>query len=229
MQRGEIILEFANEPIFQWMAQFVYEPYMVYLLLVGMMALSAVGFPLPEEVTLLSVGFLAYMGAHPEHWPPPYEGAHGVNMHIAAVVAFIAVLGSDTIIYTIGRVFGRKILYSPRVSKILSESVMQKVEHWTKKYGALACGIFRFTPGLRFPGHLACGMLEFPVWKFLLIDGIAALISVPTQIYLIAIYGEEILIYLKQFKIVVIIVLGVALLAFLGYKLKGRLQKKTVA
>lgn len=222
-------MEFANEPIFQWIAQFAYEPVMVYLLIVGMMTLSAVGFPLPEEVTLVSVGILAFMGAHPDHFPPPYEGAPVVNVHLAAIIAFTAVLASDTIIYLIGRTFGRKILYSPRISKFLPEDVMQKVERWTKKYGAFACGLFRFTPGLRFPGHLACGMLEFPVWKFLVIDGIAAGISVPTQIYLLAIYGEPILKYLKQFKIVVVVVLGILLLAFLAYKIKGRFAKKTVA
>lgn len=38
--------------------------------------------------------------------------------------------------------------------------------------------------------------------KFLVIDGIAALISVPTQIYLLAHYGEPILTKLRQFKLV---------------------------
>lgn len=219
-------MEFANEPVFQWIAQFAYEPMMVYMLIVGMMVLSSVGFPLPEEVTLVSVGILAFMGKHPDHFPPPFVGAPVVNVHVAAIVAFSAVLASDTIIYTLGRVFGRKILYSPRISRFLPESTMQKVEKWTEKYGAYACGIFRFTPGLRFPGHLACGMLKFPVWKFLTIDGIAALISVPTQIYLLAIYGEPILKYLKQFKIVVLVIFAIALVAFLIYKIRLRMARK---
>ncbi|BEV68771.1 DedA family protein [Bdellovibrio bacteriovorus] len=215
-------MEFANEPIFQWMSQFAYQPGMVYAGLIAMMALSAVGFPLPEEVTLISVGILAFMGAHPAHFPPPYEGAPVVNVHTAAIIAFTAVVASDTLIYVIGRVFGRKLLYHPRVHKFFPEHMMKRVEEWTHKYGAYACGIFRFTPGLRFPGHLACGMLRYPVWKFLVIDGIAALISVPTQIYLLAHYGEPILKYLRQFKLVLFGIIGLLVIYFVAKKIHQR-------
>lgn len=215
-------MEFANEPIFQWMSQFAYQPGIVYAALIGMMALSAVGFPLPEEVTLISVGILAFMGAHPQHFPPPYEGAPVVSVHMASAVAFTAVICSDFFIYFLGRFFGRKLLYHPRVSRFFPEHVMKKVEDWTHKYGAYACGIFRFTPGLRFPGHLVTGMMKYPAWKFLVIDGMAALISVPTQIYLLAHYGEPILKYLRQFKIVLFAVLALVLVYFLVKKMKQR-------
>ncbi|MEK2645871.1 DedA family protein [Bdellovibrio sp. BCCA] len=220
-------MEFANEPIFQWMSQFAYQPGTVYAALIGMMMLSAVGFPLPEEVTLISVGILAFMGAHPQHFPPPFEGAPVVSVHTASAIAFAAVVVSDFVIYLIGRIFGRKLLYHPRVHKLFPEHLMKRVEEWTHKYGAYACGIFRFTPGLRFPGHLACGMLRYPAWKFLVIDGIAALISVPTQIYLLAHYGEPILTKLRQFKLVVFAIIGLLLVYFLIKKLRDRwkLQK----
>jgi membrane protein DedA with SNARE-associated domain len=209
------------------MSQFAYQPYTVYFALVGMMLLSAVGLPLPEEVTLISVGILAFMGAHPDHFPPPFPGAPVVNVHTAAIIAFFAVFFSDFLIYGVGRVFGRKLLYHPRVHKMFPPHLMKRVEEWTHKYGAYACGIFRFTPGIRFPGHLACGMLHFPVWKFLLIDGLAAAISVPTQIYLLAHYGEPILMKLRQFKLVVFGLIGLLLIYFLFKKIREKmLQKK---
>ncbi|XGC79625.1 DedA family protein [Bdellovibrio bacteriovorus] len=219
-------MDFASEPIFVWMSQFAYQPVTVYAALIGMMMLSAVGFPLPEEVTLISVGILAFMGANPEHFPPPYPGAPVVNVHTASIIAFTAVVTSDFVIYLLGRVFGRKLLYHPRVHKFFPEDMMKRVEEWTHKYGAYACGIFRFTPGLRFPGHLACGMLHYPAWKFLVIDGIAALISVPTQIYLLAHYGEPILKYLRQFKMVVLAIIGLVLLYMLIKWLRNRFLKK---
>lgn len=223
-------MEFANEPIFQWMSQFAYQPYTVYFALIGMMLLSAVGLPLPEEVTLISVGILAFMGSHPEHFPPPFPGAPVVNVHTAAIIAFFAVFFSDFLIYGVGRVFGRKLLYHPRVHKMFPPHLMKRVEEWTHKYGAYACGIFRFTPGIRFPGHLACGMLHFPVWKFLLIDGLAAAISVPTQIYLLAHYGEPILMKLRQFKLVVFGIIGLLLIYFVFRKIREKmLQKKRTA
>lgn len=222
-------MSLAQEPIFQWMSQFAYQPNMVYAAIIGMMLLSSVGLPLPEEVTLVSVGILAFMGAHPHLFPPPYEGAPVVNVHTAAIIAFLAVYGGDFIIYCIGRVFGRKLLNRPFVKRIISDEMMNRVQDWTKKYGAYACGIFRFTPGIRFPGHLACGILRYPIWKFLLIDGIAAGISVPTQIYLLAHYGEPILEKMRQFKIVLLGVILLVGIYFLIKKIRSRYRSRNQA
>jgi membrane protein DedA with SNARE-associated domain len=190
----------------------------IYTFTIVMMLLSAVGLPLPEEATLVSVGVLAYMGSHPNKYPPPFPGAHGVDPETAALVAFLAVFFSDFLIYGIGRYFGRSIFELKPIKAILSEKSRIKIEEWTQKYGAYACGIFRFTPGVRFPGHLACGMLKFPAWKFGLIDGIAAAISVPTQILLLAYYGEPILKFLKQFKIIVLCFLVLVAMYFVYKK-----------
>lgn len=197
---------------------YAYEPMWVYSFTVIMMMLSAVGLPLPEEATLVSVGILAYMGSHPDKFPPPFAGAPHVDPETAAVVAFLAVFLSDFLIYGIGRVFGRRIFDWRPIRSVLSEENRNRIEEWTQKYGAYACGIFRFTPGLRFPGHLACGMLKFPAWKFAVIDGIAAGVSVPTQILLLAYYGEPILKFFKQFKIVLLIVFALIALYFIYRK-----------
>lgn len=215
-------MSLANEPIFQWMSQYAYSPTMVYAGIVVMMLLSAVGLPLPEEVTLISAGILAYMGANPDLFPPPFPHAPVVNAKEAAVIAFLAVFTSDFLIYGIGRRWGRKLLYSKKLSGVFKPEMMVKVEKWTHKYGAYACGIFRFTPGIRFPGHLACGMLKFPAWKFGMVDGIAAMISVPTQILLIAHYGEPILTSLRKFKVTLLWIILAAILLFAIYKLRQR-------
>lgn len=219
-------MSIVDEPIFQWLAQFAYQPHFVYMALIGMMLASSVGFPLPEEVTLVSVGILAYMGKHPEQFPPPEPGLSVINVHEAAVIAFFAVFLSDFIIYSIGKKWGRILIMHPRLKRFFPDELLRRVEAWTKKYGTFACFIFRFTPGIRFPGHLACGMLRFESWKFILIDGIAAGISVPTQIYLLAFYGEPILVFLKEFKIALFSIIGIVLLAFLIRKF---LQKRRIA
>jgi membrane protein DedA with SNARE-associated domain len=197
---------------------YAYEPTWIYFFLITMMALSAVGLPFPEEATLVSVGLLAYMGMNPDLYPPPYPGAPHVNPKTAALVAFLAVFCADFLIYAIGRFFGRRIFDWKPIKSVLSEENRLRIEDWTQKYGAYACGIFRFTPGLRFPGHLACGMLKFPAWKFALIDGIAALISVPTQILLLAYYGDTILKFFKQFKIALLVLFAIAICYFLYKK-----------
>ncbi len=93
-----------------------------------------------------------------------------------------------------------------------------RVQKWIHEYGTLAPCIFRFTPGLRFPGHMMCGVIGLPRWKFCLVVGIAACLTVPTQVLLISHYGEVILDILGQIKSVVIIGALVALVGFIIYR-----------
>ncbi len=72
-------MDFAAQPFFQWISQYAYEPTMVYCAIFVMMMASGFGLPLPEEVYIVSVGILAYMGAHPDLFPPPFVGAPVVN------------------------------------------------------------------------------------------------------------------------------------------------------
>ncbi|MES3038256.1 MAG: DedA family protein [Bdellovibrionota bacterium] len=222
-------MDIAQEPIFVWLAQFAYQPHYVYLGLVGMMLASAFGLPVPEEVTLVSVGILTFMGTRPDLFPPPYPGAPVINVHEAALLAFFSVFLSDFLIYGIGRKWGRPILNHPRTRKFITEEMVNRVERWTKKYGPVACFIFRFTPGIRFPGHLACGILRFEAWKFLAIDGLAALISVPTQIYLLAWYGESVLEKFKEFKIALFSIFGLVIIFLVVRKILKKAPEPQVA
>ena len=207
-------MDIINQPIFQYLVQYAYQPELVYLAVVGMMLASGFGLPIPEEVTLLSLGWLTFMGSRPDLFPPPPEGGEAINVHTAAVVAFLAVVGADYMIFSMGRVWGRKLLYHPKMQKVIKAESLARVEKWTKKYGAFAVFIFRFTPGVRFPGHLACGSMGMSRVKFLAVDVFAAAISVPTQIYLVAIYGEPIFKALKEVKVVIFTILGVLLIAY---------------
>lgn len=211
----EKLMDIANQPIFHYLSQYAYQPEWVYCAVIAMMLASGFGLPLPEEITLLSVGVLAFMGSRPDLFPPPDAQSTPINVHTAAFVAFTAVILSDSLIYCLGRMWGRKIIYHDRMRRLVSVESLAKVEEKTKRYGMIAVFAFRFTPGVRFPGHLACGAMKFEYWKFLLVDCFAALISVPTQIYLVAIYGEPIINFLKEVKIVIFALLGIAVLVFL--------------
>lgn len=70
---------------------------------------SSFGVPIPEELTLVTVGFLVYLGMNPQLYPMS-AGGEPLNVHITAVVCFAAVLSSDFLVYCIGRRYGRKAL-----------------------------------------------------------------------------------------------------------------------
>ncbi len=202
---------FSEQDLFNWFTQYAYQPILIYVGIFTLMLASGFGLPAPEEVTLVSAGLVCYIGSRPDLYPPPYVGATAVNAYVAAIVAFFSVVFSDCLVFFLGRRFGGQFLRSRYTSRFRAR--MDEVAQWTKKYGMWAAGAFRFTPGLRFPGHFACGMMGLSATRFVMVDATAAAISVPTQVLLVAFYGETILIYFKQFKIV----LGVILLAVALY------------
>lgn len=222
-------MSFHQEPIFQFLAQYAYEPQMVYIFVFGMMIASGFGFPMPEEVTILSVGILTYMGANPDLFPPPYEGAPTVHGIEAAMVTLFSVLFADCLVFALGRVFGRKLMNHPRFSRLFPQSVIDRINGFVKKYGVMAAFVFRFTPGIRFPAHIILGMSHFSKYYFVLVDGVAALISVPTQILLIYYYGEPILKTMSKFKIGILVILGSVGLFFLIRKLLHSRMKRPLA
>lgn len=223
-------IEFSEAGLLNFFAQFAYEPEKVYTFVGVFMLMASFGLPIPEELTLISVGLVANMAMHPDLYPPPYPGAEGINVITLCIVCFFAVFLSDLVVYTIGKVFGTKIIKTKFFQKQVAGSGFDRMNSFFQKYGGFAAGIFRFTPGLRFPGHLSCGLLGMPLWKFCLIDGGAALLSVPTQVYVVGHYGQVVLHYLKEVKIVLIILLAIAFFVWLGrrYYLK-RKNKLTAA
>lgn len=197
-------MKIIQEPIFIWLSQYAYQPWVIYPAVCILFLLCSFGLPLPEEVIIVSVGILTYMAGHPDQFPPPPDAiGHGLNIYEAAAVIFLGVFLSDVVVYSLGKKYGRKLMHVPVIRRLITPAAMEKIEKWTKKYGIWAAGFFRFTPGLRFPGFWTCGMGGLSLWKFLLVDGLAALISAPTQVILVAHYGENILGFIKQVKVVI--------------------------
>jgi membrane protein DedA with SNARE-associated domain len=201
-----------EQTIYEIMQSVAHSPWLTFSLLFVIMYASSFGLPLPEEVTLLTLGFLVYLGNQPD--PITGQGGAGaLNIHLSAWLAFIAVFSSDFLVYFLGRKYGDRILNLPVLKKFAGPAMMLKVEHWMAKWGFWAAGVFRFTPGIRFAGHLSCGILKVPLHKFCLVDGLAALISVPTQIYLVGYYGRDIIDIIKKYQpwVILALVIGVIL------------------
>lgn len=217
------IPDFDQASLIAFFSQYAYQPGIVYTFIILVMLASSFGLPLPEEITLVSSGLVAYLAKNPAKFPPPYPGAEPVEVTTLMFVAFFAVFGSDLLVYLIGRIFGNKVMKSKWMSKYVEGKTYKMIDNWFKKYGSWCCGIFRFTPGIRFPGHLMCGVLKVPLYTFVMVDGLAALVSVPTQIYFVATYGEVMLEKMQEFKIVILIVLAIlAVVWFVRKRIKAR-------
>ncbi len=209
-------------------AQYAYQPMYVYGFIVAFMVASGFGLPIPEELTLMSAGLVAYMANNPDKYPPPYPGMEGVDTIVLCIVCFSAVVFSDTLVYLIGKYFGGSLIKTRFLKKHVEGEGFKRINSWFQKYGGWACGIFRFTPGIRFPGHLSCGLLGIPLWKFLAIDALVAFISVPTQVYIVAKYGHLIIDRLAEFKMTVVaIAAGLFLIWLIRKVYKKHVRKNT--
>ena len=185
-----------------------YEPVMFYGIIILIITLATFGLPISEEIVIVSAALVTYMGQHPELYPPsPFaieEGLIPVQPITTAIVCFLAVFLSDLLVYMLGFIFREKILNYPLVQKTISQKKQDRIDKWILKYGHYVSGIFRFTPGLRFIGYLSCGIVRIPIDKFILINGLVALLIVPSQVIIISIYGETIIENLKSIFIIVI-------------------------
>lgn len=116
------------------MQSVAHSPWLTFSLLFLIMYASSFGLPIPEEVTLLSLGFLVYLGNQPD----PVSGIVGegaLNVHLAAWLAFIAVFSSDFLVYFLGKKFGNRILSLPVLNKFAQPAMMAKVEQWMSRWG----------------------------------------------------------------------------------------------
>lgn len=213
--------------IMQFFAQYAYSPLFIYTVVCIIMFMSSFGLPLPEEVTILALGLIVYMGQNPSLYPPP-AGSEGnaLNLTTAMIVCFLAILVSDFVVYYIGRKFGDSPWLKKTFKKYLGEESLEKSKKMIHEHRYIVPAIFRFTPGVRFPGHLSCGMMGITPAVFLLTDGLAALLSVPTQIYLFATYGEVILSTIREVKMYLLIGGVIALIIYLLIKYKDKILGK---
>lgn len=135
----------------------------VFLVLVA----CGLGLPLPEDVPLILGGVAAGMGKADVVW--------------VFIVSMAGVLVGDSAIYFAGRKVGPD---SRIFKRFLSPERKAIVEDYFKRWGNWIVFFARFFAGIRAPCFFAAGVFRVRFWMFVLLDGIAALVSVPLWIWL---------------------------------------------
>jgi membrane protein DedA with SNARE-associated domain len=136
-------------------------PYLGILLL---LILGEIGFPFPEDATLILSGFLT---AHDVIKPLP-----------AFSVVYLGLLFTDFSLYVVGKKYGRSIVEHKRFHKIISPDRLSKLEEKFKKWGGLVIFLGRHVWGLRAQIFLVAGVVKISAIKFLMADGIAAFFTI---------------------------------------------------
>jgi membrane protein DedA with SNARE-associated domain len=129
------------------------------------------GLPLPEDITLVAGGVIAGLGY--------------ANVHAMFALAMFGVLLGDSAIFLLGHHYGARILQWRFVARVLTPERYAKVQEKFERYGNRMLFFARFLPGMRTTVYLTAGTTHrVSFLRFLLIDTLAALISVPFWVYL---------------------------------------------
>ncbi|HWP48193.1 MAG TPA: DedA family protein [Candidatus Limnocylindrales bacterium] len=188
-----------------YLEQFTYAGIFVVLLLCGL------GLPLPEETVIVAGGFLAYKGY--------------TNLYMTIVVLVIGALTGDGIIYLLGRKWGDRVLGIKFLHTFLTKDKIQKTREYFDKYGDKAVFLARFFAGIRPVTFFMAGTMGMKPKMFLLMDGLASVISIPlntTLVYYLGADIEHLVLTLRRVNRTLILVLCLICLLWLLYQQKKR-------
>jgi len=140
--------------------------------------LCGVGLPLPEELTLILAGMMV--------------DQEKVQFLPITVICATAILIGDSLPYLLGRKSGAQALEHRLVAKILHPERFALVEDKFRRHGSLMIFFCRFLPGIRIPAYFTAGTLGMGYIRFLLLDGLGVLITVPTSIWIAMKLGGQV-------------------------------------
>lgn len=130
------------------------------------------GVPIPEDVTLVAGGVICALFQE------------DLNIVIMLLVSLCGVLVGDGAMFMLGRILGPRVQHFPILKWIFTKNIYEKMQDKIHKYGNWILFVARFLPGLRAAIYITSGISrKVPYWKFFLMDGTAALISVPIWVY----------------------------------------------
>ena len=153
----------------------------------GLLLLSSMGMPLPEDLTLAAAGYLISKDLMS---PLP-----------AALVGILGVMTGDQFVYSLGKHFGPKVVAHRWFSHVLSPQRYQWISGRFARHGTKMVFFARFVSGLRGPVFIAAGVLQMPRGRFLLYDLAGALLNVPLFIlagYVVGPHLESVILHVHR-------------------------------
>lgn len=148
-----------------------------YLLIFGVLIACGLGLPLPEDIPLVAAGYLIW------------EGSFGWASSIAVTLS--GVLIGDSVLFFIGRKLGPALLAHGGMKTFVKPKQMSRVRAYFRKYGEKIVFFARFVVGFRAATFFVAGTVGMPFRRFLFLDGLAGILSVPIWIGIGYLLGEN--------------------------------------
>jgi membrane protein DedA with SNARE-associated domain len=187
-----------------------------YLGLLLLLLLGGIGFPFPEDATLILCGFLI--------------STHVVKPVYALLVVYAGLLAADFSLYLVGRKYGRMVVCHRRFHKIISPERLSILEDKFNKRGILFILFGRQLIGLRAQIFLAAGVMRMSAIKFLITDAVSFQFTISLMVGAGYIGGHNLQVIKKHITriehigilLIIILFSGYLLLRYLRYRLDRR-------
>jgi len=157
----------------------------------GVLLLCGFGFPMPEDVILVTGGVLAWLSS-PLESLTVREMAADPGLRRMVLVGLAGILAGDSVIYWMGRRLGFRVAEFRLLRRLVPPDKLEEVEKRLRRRGNVVVMLARYLPGLRAPTYFTVGHSRMPYWEFLLFDGLAALVSAPLWVCLGFWFGDDI-------------------------------------
>ncbi|HKQ48492.1 MAG TPA: DedA family protein [Phycisphaerae bacterium] len=186
-----------------------------YLGLFLILIAAGLGIPLPEDIPLIASGWLVYKGK--------------ADLWLMILTGLVGVMVGDSLLFSMGRRYGDHIVEHRWLRRIAKPWLIEKARRLFVNHGAKVIFAARFMPGIRAVLFLIAGVFRVPYWKFALMDGTAALISVPVWVWVGAKFSkhlEEIFLATRFGTAGVVGLLVLAMVVWGIYEWRHNLSKK---
>lgn len=148
-----------------------------YLVLFGLLFSCGLGMPLPEDIPLMVAGMLV--------------GTGKMNLALAGVCAWCGIIGGDCVLYYLGHRYGLNITRVPFIGKHVTKERILQAERLFARWGIWVVAIGRLFAGIRGAMVVAAGTIRYSFLKFVIADGLAALISGGLFVWLGMKFGQN--------------------------------------
>jgi membrane protein DedA with SNARE-associated domain len=139
---------------------------------------AGLGVPIPEDLSLLTAGYLVWSGQ--------------TTFWLAIPLCWLAIVIGDSILWWLGHRYGNRITQHRFLRRRLTPRRLERIERHFEKHGAKTILVGRFAAGARAFFFLAAGAMNVSYAKFLFFDGLAAAISGTTWILIGWRFGAQI-------------------------------------
>ena len=135
-----------------------------YLGLFILLILGGIGFPFPEDTTLILCGFLISNGV--------------IKPLPAFITVYSGMLLTDYFLFLVGKKYGRAVIKQKRFRKFISPEKISILEEKFNKRGILMIIFGRHLIGLRAQIFLVAGIMRMSSVKFLMADAFSSIFTI---------------------------------------------------